>query len=344
MTKAKLLIIRFSSIGDIVITSPIIRCLKLQLDASLHFLVKKEFKELVEHNPYLDHVHCFDKSEEHLYSLCRKLKKEQFNLVIDLQNNLRSRMLTRMLGLKSIRFNKLNKEKFLLTRFKIDRLPQKHLIDRYFEALHQLTIKNDGLGMDLYIPVMKHINLNLFDRRLRPGYFNVIVAGAKHQTKNIPTDKLIELCQALPDQLFVILGGSNEKEKGESIALKCKNTIDLCSKLSLLESASVIDQSRQVISPDTGMMHIAAALNRPIISVWGNTVPKFGMFPYYKKDQNKSHHIIENQRLDCRPCSKLGHGRCPRGHFYCMNQLNTVDIIQKMKPKSSMTSKKTIMP
>ena len=341
MTKAKLLIIRFSSIGDIVLTTPVVRCLKRQLNASLHFLVKKEYRELVAHNPYLDHVHSFDKSEENLYALSRKLKKEQFNLVIDLQNNLRSRMLTRMLGLKSIRFNKLNKEKILLTRFKINRLPQKHLIDRYFEAMYQLKIKNDGLGLDLHIPVMKHMNLQLFDRRLRPGYFNVIVAGAMHQTKNIPTDKLIELCQALPNQLFVILGGTNEKEKGESIANHCKNTVDLCGKLSLLESASVIDQCRQVISPDTGMMHIAAALNRPIISVWGNTVPQFGMFPYYKKEKNKSFQIVENLRLNCRPCSKLGHAHCPRGHFYCMNQLNTTDIIQKMKPSSTMISEKT---
>lgn len=329
MSKPKILIIRFSSIGDIILVSPVLRCVKKQLNAEIHFLTKKSFYELSKHNPNIDKLILFDKKNESLNHLVKRLKTENYNSIIDLHNNLRSNYVCKRLGIKSIKYNKLNKEKFLLTKFKKDMLPEKHLVDRYFEALNAIKVKNDGLGLDFFIPIMEHVQLSKFDIKLKPANYYVIAVGTNYYTKSIPTDIIIELSNKQPDKQFVLIGGKGDIEKGNLIEVATSNCINLSGKLSINESASVINQCKKIITPDTGMMHIAAALGKPILSIWGSTFPRFGMYPYPKNEKHEIH-IFEVSDLNCRPCSKLGYQKCPKRHFNCMNMINLQDIVNAL--------------
>jgi len=309
----KLLILRFSSIGDIVLTTPVVRCLKKQLGAEVHFLTKSSFTGILEPNPYIDKVFSFQK--EISPKLVAQLKNEGYDEVIDLHHNLRSLRLKRSLGIPSHSFDKLNWEKWLLVNFKIDRMPKTHIVDRYLATIRHLGVFNDGAGLDYFIPETE----SLAQIELPAEPFTAFAIGATHATKRLPEEKILEICQrsTLP---VVLLGGKTEQEAGERIAQAFPHVHNLCGRLSLHQSAAVLRACSKVITHDTGLMHIAAALRKPILSVWGSTVPKLGMWPLYPTgmDLNTS---IEVAGLKCRPCSKIGFDRCPKGHFNCMHQI-----------------------
>lgn len=317
----KVLIVRFSSIGDIVLTTPIIRCLKLQLkDVEIHYLTKENFKSVLDCNPYIDVLHTI-KSD--ISEAIPALKKENFDYVIDLHRNIRTLKLKLKLGVKSYSYNKLNWEKFLITTFKINKLPAQHIVDRYFETVEKLGVTNDNNGLDYFIKSKDQINIT---EKLPANFFNgynALVVGGSYFTKQIPINKLNEIClkSNLP---LVLLGGKEDFNIAEMVfnAHQLK-TINLCGKLNLNQSASMINQSVKVITSDTGLMHIAAAYKKDIISVWGNTIPEFGMGPYLAGEESQ---IIEVKNLSCRPCSKLGYKKCPKGHFKCMNDLDFTSV------------------
>ena len=309
----KILVIRFSSIGDIVLTTPVIRCLHRQLDAEVHVVTKKAFATVPAANPYVAKVHVWDGPSA---TLTASLRREGFDAVVDLHKNLRSLRLRWALGAKTFSFDTLNAAKWLLTAFHIDRLPRKHLVDRYFEGISGLGVTYDGQGLDHFIPP---------DARVDPtqwlgegGRFMVAVLGAAHATKRIPREKWREILEAatLP---VILVGGPAEREEGDSLAsLRFPVPVfNTAGSLSLHQSASLVEQCAAVITPDTGMMHIAAALRKPIVSVWGNTVPAFGMYPFVAQGAPAAM-AMEVAGLHCRPCSKLGSERCPKGHFRCM--------------------------
>ena len=314
----RILIIRLSSIGDIVLTTPVIRCVKKQIpDVELHYLVKKQFRTVIEHNPYIDKIHLFDGD---LRKTIRELKDENFDFIVDLHKNIRSIRIKCALKRPSDSFPKLNYEKWLLVNFKINRLPDIHIVDRYFEAVRSLQVKNDGLGLDYFIAPEDEINAS----HLPEGFFEnytVLVIGGAHQTKQIPVEKSGEICQSLNNPV-VICGGTTDHENGESIMRLTggQGVFNACGKFNIGQSASLIRQAKQIITSDTGMMHIAAAFQKNIISLWGNTVPQFGMTPYMPQHPEHSK-ILEIKGLSCRPCSKIGFKKCPKNHFRCMNDI-----------------------
>lgn len=309
----KILIIRFSSIGDIVLTTPVIRCLKQQLGAEVHFLTKKRFAQVVAPNPYIDQVHAIEKKVGEVLST---LKAVQFDHIIDLHRNLRSMQVKWALHVASHSFRKLNWEKWLMVRLKVNRLPQTHIVDRYLATALPLGIQNDGQGLDYFIPEADEVDTaRLLGSQKRP--YVAFVIGAAHATKRLPTEKIINICRKIK-QPVILLGGPGEEEEGQAIAQSAgEHVINTCGRLRLHQSASVVKQAWKVISHDTGLMHIAAAFHKNIISVWGNTIPEFGMYPYYG-DQPDRNTTREVQDLSCRPCSKIGFQACPKGHFKCM--------------------------
>ena len=320
----RILFIRLSSIGDIVLTTPVVRCVKQQMaDIELHFLVKKQFATVIENNPYIDKIHLFD---DNLSETIRQLKAENFDFVVDLHKNIRSKRIKHALKKPSTSFPKLNYEKWLLVNFKINRMPDVHIVDRYFEAVRPLQVKNDGMGLDYFIAQNDEINAS----HLPTGFFEnyaVLTIGGAHQTKQIPVEKAIEICRRL-DCPIVICGGKDDREKGEQIAQTCGSRVfNVCGTFTIGQSASLIRQTQQVITSDTGMMHIAAAFQKNIISLWGNTVPEFGMTPYMPQHPKRSK-ILEIKGLRCRPCSKIGYEKCPKKHFRCMMDIafNTDDV------------------
>lgn len=317
----KILVIRFSSIGDIVLTSPVLRCIKTQLNnAEIHYLTKQHFVGLVENNPHVDKVWGL---QSDFKSLVNELKKQRFDYVIDLHNNLRSKRIKLHLSASSAAINKLNIKKWLLVQLKKDVMPPVHIVDRYIATASKLGIKNDDHGLDFYIPSNTVLPDNL------PSSFVCYAIGGQHATKKLPTNKIVELCDSIPKEI-VIIGGKDDVEAGAEIEGACKRVTNLVGQLTINQSARVMEQADVVISHDTGMMHIAAALGKKILSIWGNTVPQFGMYPYRPHPDSK---IFEISGLDCRPCSKIGYDACPKRHFNCMNQQPLTDIASHCQPQ-----------
>ncbi|MEP7108716.1 MAG: glycosyltransferase family 9 protein [Ferruginibacter sp.] len=331
---SKFLVIRFSSIGDIVLTTPVIRCMRKQMpDAEIHFLVKNAFKAIVENNPYIDRIHVLAGD---LQQTLRELEKEKFDYIIDLHHNLRTFKIKRFLmGVKSFSFNKLNIEKFIYTAFKINTLPDKHIVDRNIETVVSFGIVNDGLGLDYFVPDKDRVKEEDIPAAHREGYVALVV-GASLATKKLPLHKLKELCTAIRYPI-ILLGAKEESDEGEEIAaLDTVRIFNACGKFNINKSSDFTHRAKLVISPDTGLMHIAAAFKRPVITVWGNTVPAFGMYPYYGEKSDQQYYNSEVNHLWCRPCSKIGYKKCPLGHFKCMekNDINEIarlanDIMQK---------------
>ena len=306
----KILVVRFSSIGDIVLTTPVVRMLKKQLNAQVHFLTKSAYVPLLKNNPYIDSVYQIENS---ITEVIADLKKEKYDYVIDLHNNLRTQILKFRLGITAKSFNKLNMEKFMLTNFKLDNMPKIHIVDRYLETVKHLGIKNDNQGLDFFLSVNDKIDISIF-----PKDYIVFVIGGQHATKILPNEKIISIIKKV-NKPVLLLGGPEDFERGEQIIVNTNNTINTCGKYSILQSASLVQQAKMVITHDTGMMHIAAAFQQKIYSVWGNTVPEFGMYPYLESEQSKR---IEVKGLNCRPCSKIGYDKCPKGHFKCMQEID----------------------
>jgi ADP-heptose:LPS heptosyltransferase len=311
----KFLIIRFSSIGDIVLTTPVIRCLKQQVPgAEVHFLTKENYRGIVSSNPYVDKVQLLGSSWE---LMIHQLQHEDYDYIIDLHHNLRTLRIKKVLkGAKHFSFNKLNIQKWLLTALKINRLPAIHIVDRYLGTLKNFGVVNDGRGLDYFFPEQQGVKITDLPISHIHGYVGVVI-GAALNTKKLPVHKLKELCAVIKFPV-VLLGGPEDREAGEQIASEDPIRIyNSCGKFSLNESADLVRNAKLIVTHDTGLMHIAAAYQKPMISVWGNTVPEFGMGPYYGSTAI-TNEIIEIKNLSCRPCSKIGYNKCPKCHFKCM--------------------------
>lgn len=319
----KILIIRFSSIGDIVLTTPVIRCLKQQLaHAEIHFLTKYSFRDILEANPYIDKLILL---RTDWAATMHELKNEHYDVVIDLHHNLRTLRVKRTLKVKqTFSFNKLNTQKWLLTALKVNRLPKMHIVGRYLDAVKKLGVQNDGKGLDYFIPEKDKVALQDIPTTHQFGFIGIVI-GAALATKRMPLHKLKTLCEQISYPI-ILLGGPEDKKDGDAIASADNIKIyNACGKFSLNESADLVQQSKLIITHDTGLMHIAAALQKKIISIWGNTVPEFGMGAYYGNKETRDLKF-EVLNLSCRPCSKIGYKQCPKKHFKCM-ELQNVEAI-----------------
>ncbi len=322
----KILLIRFSSIGDIVLTSPIVRAIKQQTNNELHILTKTSYKVLFEENPNVDKVHSFIKSTDECISV---LKNEKFDVIIDLQKNIRSHKLKKELKVANFSFPKLNIQKWFLVNFKINRLPNVHIVDRYFEAVVSLGVKNDMKGLDYFIPKSDEVDIKKLNSELTDGYIGFVIGG-QHTTKILPVDICVKIISKL-DLPVVLLGGKDDIDRSNQIVNLSTNKkiISTCGSFNINQSASLVKQASAIITNDTGLMHISAAFNKPIISIWGNTVPEFGMYPYMP--EHKSNYIIsEVKGLSCRPCSKIGYEKCPKKHFNCMMEQDVNIIVENI--------------
>lgn len=322
----KILVIRFSSIGDIVLCTPVIRALKQQLpNAEIHFITKKSFQSIVAHNPYIDRLYLIEKNPNELVA---QLKKENYDHIIDLHNNLRTLKLKHKLGVPSHAFPKLNIQKWILVNFKINRMPKLHVVYRYFETVAFLGVQNDGKPCDFFLGEAQVDTQS--DFALAPGSFIAFAIGAQFATKRMPITKMVEVIDKI-DLPVVILGGKMDEEMAQiliSLSTK-KNLYSACGKYNLLESGSIVKQCKALLTHDTGLMHIASAFSKPVISVWGNTIPDLGFYPYYPDTEGRyTMHEVEN--LSCRPCSKIGFQKCPKGHFKCMNLQDANAISQSV--------------
>jgi ADP-heptose:LPS heptosyltransferase len=280
--------------------------------AEVHFLTKPEYAGLLQHNPYLSGVHVLDKS---LSATARALKKHDFDAIIDLHHNLRTLLLKTMLQVPAFAYPKLNLEKWLLVNLRIHKLPNLHVVDRYMQTMQSFGVRNDGLGLDYFFGP-KQVPLPAL-----PAGYVAFAIGAQHATKRMPNEKIAAICRNLPMPV-VLLGGKTDESNGELIARQAGgHVINCCGKLSLEQSAAVLQGAHKVLTHDTGLMHIAAALKKDVVAIWGNTIPEFGMSAYRGKHTFRVTNM-QVANISCRPCSKIGYEQCPKGHFNCMQQQN----------------------
>jgi ADP-heptose:LPS heptosyltransferase len=329
----KLLVIRFSSIGDIVLTTPVVRCIKMQRpDITVHYLTKASMATILEANPYIDKIHAL---QDRLTDIIPVLQEERYDFVVDLHHNFRSYQIKRALKLPSASFPKLNVLKWMYVNLKINFMPEESIVSRYMETVKSLGVTNDGRGLDYFIPP----HVQVLDRDIPMSHWAGYVAcviGGSYATKQLPAEQWQAFIRQIPYPV-ILLGGPEDQVLGEEIAsidpIKIYNS---CGKFSLHESSWLVQKAKVVVSNDTGLMHIASAYKKNLITIWGNTTPAMGMFPYYGNNSLKDSkgapiHFLENNNLWCRPCSKLGYRKCPRGHFKCMKDLNMSELANLVK-------------
>lgn len=321
----KFLVIRFSSIGDIVLASPVLRCLKKQVTTSeVHFLTKKSFSAVTIANPYVDKFFYYDKDVNSTIAL---LKEEEYDYIIDLHNNFRSIKVKRALGVKSHTIDKLNFEKFLLTKLRINIMPRRHITLRSLDTVAPFGVKDDEGGLDYFIPDSDRVKESDIPASHHAGYIAMVI-GASYHTKKLPVHKLIALCSKI-DHPIILIGGKEDASVGEQVAASAAGKIyNACGRFNLNESADLVRRSKLVISHDTGLQYIACAFNKTVIAIWGSTSPRLDVEPYYSKafmatqKEPPYENIIRLPELKCQPCSKYGNKKCPLGHFKCMEEMD----------------------
>lgn len=316
------LVIRISSMGDIILTTPVVRHLKQQVEgAEIHYLTKSAFVPLLDANPYIDRIHSFNGN---LKECLKELQEVGFDYVIDLHHNIRTARIKFALKRMDFTVRKLNLKKWLYVNLKLNLLPERHMVDRYMDTIRTFISERDPLGLDYFIPEDEKIDPASLPEGFGEGFIAMAI-GARHQTKKLPAESLIRICAGLEPPV-VLLGDENDRPAGDAItaALPGKKIFNGCGKYSINGSASLVQQSRLLITHDTGLMHMGAAFKKKIITIWGNTTPELGMYAY-RPHPDSVHFGVKGLR--CRPCSKLGYTRCPRRHFKCMVEQDLEGII-----------------
>ena len=329
----KFLIIRLSSIGDILLTTPFIRQVKKAYpDSEIHFLIKKKFSELIKYNPYLDKIINYDSEtgKKGLQGVALNLNDYNYSHVFDLHNNFRSKYVChKQSGSRIYSIHKDKIKRALLVFFKINKYDKiKTIPERYLNVGSVLNIQDDFEGLEIFWDRQTDQNIkNLIKDYSISSKIIIIGPGAGHFTKRWP----IEYFKELIDRLYknnafttIILGNSNEHEEFNSLIIN-NNIFNFAGRLSLLESAALIKRSKCVVSNDSGLMHLATAVKVPVIAIFGSTVKELGFFPY--RSQN---FVFENKELKCRPCSHLGKNKCPKGHFKCMLSITPESVYKKV--------------
>lgn len=337
----RILVIRFSSLGDVILTAPFLKVLRRKFpEAQIDFCTKAEYAEILKFNPNISNIIETDNELDFskLKILRKSLKENRYDLVIDLHNNLRTFYLKIFLRLHSkvIVFRKYSFGKFLLVKFKINLLKDHPPIYvRYINTLKKITELNEN-DLKTLPEIFTGDNAKgkltaILKENDITDTSNIIciVPGSKHFTKTYPPEYFAELIRLMHnDNLkFILVGTGADKQLIDEIISKSQgNVLDFNDKLNLHELAELMKISRLVISGDTGPMHIAEALNAPLIVIMGSSVREFGFYPSSEKSV-----VIENAGLSCRPCSHIGKEKCPKGHFKCMLEIKPEAVYNKIK-------------
>ncbi len=315
-----ILIIRFSSIGDIVLTSAFIRQVrKTYPDAKIDFVIKKSFIPLIRYNPHINTIYGYDNSTKlnGLKLLRDKLKSNGYDFVFDLQNNFRSNYILRAFRhVKKGQMDKLKIKRALLIYFKINRYDKILPVAlRYLKTAEVANVKDDQQGLELFLG-------NTAPSLVNENYI-AIAPGAAHATKRWPLQKfkmLIEMILENFNDKIILLGGKDDSGAFTSLEISTK-VINFTGRLELLDSAAIIKNARVLISNDSSLMHMATALGTPVLAIFGSTSEELGFFPFRGKSL-----VIQNNDLWCRPCTHIGRKRCPLGHFKCMKEIDAMEV------------------
>ena len=315
----KVLIIRLSSLGDILLTTPLVRTLKnLYPQIDIDFMVREEYQDTIRLNPHIKNIITISRSYN-LKEVNKKIKNFEYDLIIDLQNNFRSRALIKNTSFEIVRYKKPYLKRLLLVKFKINRFDEIIPIPvKYANAIPNFAL--DDYGLEMFLPPIRDTELNEND------IFIGLCPGSRHKTKMWPTEYFIKLGNELrKNNLKVLLfGGKDDRIICKEISDQIKNSIDLSNNDDLLNLANSMKKCKVVICNDSGLMHTALAVGVPTIAIFGSTVKEFGFAPFKGKNL-----VLENNSLSCRPCSHIGLDKCPKKHLKCMKDIDPSFVLKK---------------
>ncbi len=329
----KILVIRLSSIGDVILTSFAVRLLRNKFpDAQIDFLVAKDFASLVQYNPRINNVLTYDKSKpfiSHIFETLSIHNPNHYDIIIDLHNNLRSRVYTLGKGSAIYRFDKRRLYKLSLVWFKKRRREFQPIPILYKNTMPELCEIDDGLGLELWLPEEREF-YPPFTKKSDSNLCKRIIFSpfAKHETKSLTLEIASKLLKELLDETdyeVVLLGSKDDALKCKKLEIS-KRIVNICGETDLLEATRVVDSSDLVVSVDSSIVHIASARKVKVVVIYGSTVPEFGFVPF-----RVPYKIIENNDLNCRPCTHFGRSRCPKTHFRCMNGIDHEAIINAIR-------------
>jgi heptosyltransferase-2 len=337
----KTLIVRLSSVGDIVLSSLLIRALHSRFpQCQIEYLVKEEYADLVRYNPHISQTRVFPShgTLADLRRLRQNIGESGYDLLIDIHDSLRSRALC-MGALRVVRIRKRKFARSVLVCCKIDLYPlcggAPGVAQRYCEPVSSFGVVDDGAGLEIFVPedvrdrtAHRLRGYGIGPERLALG----ICPSARHATKMwLPerfaaTAGILGMSRGLPVMLF---GSAGERARCDAVASTIHAlfpgvpVVVLAGELTLLETAAAMDACALVISNDSGLMHVAAARKRKVVALFGSTVRQFGFFPFGTEAR-----VIEADGLRCRPCTHIGRDRCPLGHFRCMNDITVDQLVR----------------
>ena len=320
----KFLVIRFSSIGDILLTTPLLRTLRHRFPHSdIGVAVKEQFASLLQYNSHIDRLHCLNKrgSIADLRQLKSEIRDIGYDTIIDIHDNMRSRYLKHGLCKMHFQYKKYKCKRFWLVHTRLnfyqDIIPV-HL--RYINSISTLGVQDDGAGLELNVP--QSIQQQMKDRLMQMGFKKNslsigIAAGAGFPTKRWPAEYYHNVCQRLQDEhhaQIVLFGDPSDRDTAQLIRKGLHGPVfDLTGSCSLLETAAAMQTCHLLLCNDTGLMHMATTLPMQVVAVFGCTTRELGFFPVGKQST-----VIEHHQLSCRPCTHMGRRKCPKGHFKCM--------------------------
>ncbi|MGH1366889.1 MAG: lipopolysaccharide heptosyltransferase II [Calditrichia bacterium] len=330
----KILIIRLSSIGDILLTSPVMWQLRERYPlAQIDFLTRTEFSSLLATNPHLNNVLTLDTNlgKVELEAMRSQIQAAGYDIILDLHVNIRSLFLTRLKGSSPIMRMKKDKfARFALVKMGIDLYARLYgrsrtVAEKYLLAGEALGLDSNEQRLELWLPPeIESAEEERWKTLSSKGFHVAMAPGARHFTKRWPEKKYAELITKLYEQQgwrTILLGGPDERTLSESIIAQLKDYSiieNLVGQLSLIESCALIKQAGLFVSNDSGLMHAAACFGIPQLAIFGSTTLQLGFGPI-----NDRAAILENSDLGCRPCSHIGKSICPKGHFKCMNELTS---------------------
>ncbi len=337
----KTLIIRFSSVGDILLSSLLVRVLHRRFPkCAIDFLVKSEYAGLVRDNPNISRALEFPTGAglHELIRLRRRIRSERYDLIIDIHGSLRSRFLC--LGRSSVvRLRKRVLARFILVKFKRDVYSRfgdaPGVALRYLEPVRHLGVEDDGQGLDLEVSSRAHETVASLLKQAGLNATSGVIGicpGARHANKIWPRERFAEAgCSLVEDDRggVILFGSEEEASRCADIERLMKHLrpdlriANLAGKLSFAESGAAMDRCSLVLTNDSGLMHLAAARKRKVVAIFGPTVMQLGFFPF-----GTTSIVVEHPALRCRPCTHIGLAACPKGHFKCMNELPASRVIE----------------
>lgn len=327
----KILVFRLSAIGDIVLTTALLRNLRKTFPhAQIDFVVKKQFASLLQSVPYVSNVYEFDskKGLKGLFALRKMLAAQNYNALLDIHKNWRSLFVTSTIRGKRYVYKKMVLKRSLLVKFKINCYkPPRPVYLRFLDAAKPLGVNYDGEKTSIVVPqeAREFVKNQLAASGILAEKYVVLCPGASFSNKQYPVELLTQVAQQLlaQSQSIVLLGGEKEEKLCEEIMRNCKGNIaNLAGKCNLTQSAAVLAGAAVTVANDTGMLHISEACGVPVVGLYGPTVEQFGYFPLLAQSK-----VAQVEELTCRPCTKMGMNYCPKGTFACLKTIAPAQIV-----------------